>query len=259
MVKRQTWILLAVFVALIGLAFIWTGYQNNQRKSHPTASPTPEQFLFTFDSAAVASLKLTDNTSGKSVMVSRDTAGQWVLVEPQAEFTDIASVEAAVTQLASLRVTSSLTNTQNPAEFGLDKPAYTITININGGGQLLAQVGSATATSSGYYVLAPGGALQIVNKYGLDAVFKLLTNPPVATATVAPTSTGQIAPTVVATATLPAPSSTPLQQPAATGTSQPATSTPELQATATETVATVVEATATATETVATATETTKP
>ena len=257
MVKRQTWVLLVVFLAMIGLAFLWTGYQNNQRKSHPTASPTPTQFLFTLDSATVASLKITDNAGGKVVMVSRNTTGQWVLVEPQAEYTDIASVEAAVTQLASLQVTSSLAAADNLAEFGLDKPAYTITVNVNGGGQLLAQVGSATATNSGYYVLVPGGVPQIVSKYSLDALLKLLTNPPVATATVAPTATGQIATTVVATATLSTPSSTPLPQPAAAATSQPTptatvppvTSTPELQATAVETTATAVEATLTPTAT----------
>ena len=98
-----------------------------------------------------------------------------------------------MTQLTSLKVTSSISTTENLAEYGLDQPAYTITVNVNDGGQLLAQVGSATATSSGYYVLVPGGVPQIVAKYGLDAVLKLLTNPPIAT----PTAT----PTVVITAT----------------------------------------------------------
>jgi hypothetical protein len=241
MVKRQTWVLLAVFAALIGLAFFWTRYQNNWTKSHPTPTPTPEQKVFSVDSAAIASLMISDNASGKIVRVARDATGQWALVEPKAEYTDISSVEAAVTQLTSLKVTSSISTTENLAEYGLDQPAYTITVNVNDGGQLLAQVGSATATSSGYYVLVPGGVPQIVAKYGLDAVLKLLTNPPIAT----PTAT----PTVVITATLMIPSSTPsllpvttdTAAPTSTATLPPATSTPEPQATSTPLAATPTE------------------
>jgi hypothetical protein len=201
------------------------------------------------DSAAIASLMISDNASGKIVRVARDATGQWALVEPKAEYTDISSVVAAVTQLTSLKVTSSISTTENLAEYGLDQPAYTITVNVNDGGQLLAQVGSATATSSGYYVLVPGGVPQIVAKYGLDAVLKLLSNPPIATPTIAPTVTGLSESTVVTTATLaiptltstslPVPTDTPA--PAYTATLPPATSTPEPQATSTPLAATLTE------------------
>jgi hypothetical protein len=249
MVKRQTWILLAVFVILIGLAFGWTQYQTGWKKSHPTPTPTPEQYLFTMDSATVASLMITDNASGKTVIVARDASGQWALVEPQAEYTDVAAVEAAVTQLASLRITSSLTAAEDLSEYGLDKPAYTITINVNGGGQLVAQVGSSTATSSGYYVLVPGGVPQIVAKYSLDSVLKLLQNPPIATPTIAPILTGEIKPTVEMTATVAIPTFTPSEQPkptetlerTSTATLPQATSTPVQQATATPLAATLTE------------------
>ena len=247
MVKRQTWVLLVVFAVLIGIAFFWTRVQNDRKKSNPTATPTPQQKLFTIDSATVASLKITDNVSGKSVMVARDVTGQWKLVDPQADYTDVASVESAVTQLASLQVTSSLPDSSNLAEYGLDQPAYTIAVNINDGGQLLAQVGSTTATSSGYYVLVPGGVPQIVAKYGLDAVLKLLSKPPIATPTIAPTVTGAIEPTAVITATLALPTTTstplpaPTDTPAPTATLPPATSTSRPQATSTPLAATPTE------------------
>jgi len=201
MVKRQTWVLLAVFAAFIGVAFFWTRIQNDKKKSSSTTTPTPVLNIFTVDSAAIASVQITDNTSGKTVIVGRDVTGQWTLVDPQAEYTDVSSVEAAVTQLSSLRVTSSLPTSNNLAEYGLDQPVYTIMINVNSGGQLLAQVGSTTATGSGYYVLVPGGVPQIVSKYSLDAVLKLLLSPPIATATLAPTVTGAVEPTVVTTPT----------------------------------------------------------
>jgi hypothetical protein len=257
MVKRQTWVLLAVFAALIGLAFFWTRFQNDRKKSSPTTTPTPAQYIFTMDSATVASLKITDNVSGKTVMVARDVTGQWMLVDPQAEYTDVASVESAVTQLASLKVTSSLPTSDNLAEYGLDQPAYTIVVNVNDGGQLLAQVGSATATSSGYYMLVPGGVPQIVAKYGLDAVLKLLLNPPIATPTIAPTVPGATEPTVMTTATLaipsvtstPLPASTDTPAPASTATLAPVTTTPEPQTTSSPQAASPTPLAATPTET----------
>jgi hypothetical protein len=209
MVKRPTWILLVVFAAFIGLAFLWTRVQEDRRKANPTPTATPQQQLFTIDSAAVASFKITDNASGKSVMIARDVNGQWALVDPKADYTDVASVEAAITQLSSLQVLTVLDATDNLADFGLDEPAYTISVNINGGQQYLAQIGNTTATSNGYYVLVPGGVPQIIAKYGLDAVLKMLQNPPVATPTATPTQTGTIVSTAEMTSTLEAPSSTP--------------------------------------------------
>ena len=249
MVKRQTWILLAVFVVLIALAFFWTRYQNDKKKSNLSPTPTPQRYLFTLDSASVASLQITSNVDGKTVMVGRNVSGQWSLVEPKADYTDVANVEAAMTQLASLQVLLSLDTTDNLAEYGLDKPIYTITINVNGGQQYIAQIGSSTATSNGYYVLIPGGVPQIVAKYGLDAVLKLWLNPPIATPTVAPTQTGAIVPTVVITATLAASSPTPSPLPALTDTPVPTFTatvtpvplTPTQQATVTPVAATPTE------------------
>lgn len=218
MVKRQTWVFVAVFVVLIGLAAFWTRYQNNVRQSHPTPTPTPQQYLFTLDETAIASIKITGNVDGKTVMVARDASGQWSLVEPKAEYTDVANVEAAATQLASLGVLLTMETTDNLAEYGLDNPIYTISINVNGGQQYIAQIGSSTATSNGYYVLVPGGLPEIVSKSSLDAVLKLWQNPPIATPTTVPTQTGTIEPSVVMTATLPALSTTPTPLPVATDT-----------------------------------------
>jgi hypothetical protein len=106
-------------------------------------------------------------------------------------------------------------------------------VNVNGGGQFVAQVGSSTATSSGYYVMVPGGVPQIVAKYNLDAVLKLLLNPPIATPTITPTDT------ITAPLAIPSSTSSTLLASTAThainltATRPPLTSTPELLATAT--------------------------
>ena len=102
---------------------------------------------------------------------------------------DQASAEAAATQASALRI---LANPQLGLDVvGLDKPTYKITITFSGGKTHNLAVGSVTPIQDGYYASLDGGASEIVDKTGLDALLGLLTQPPyVATLTpvAAPTS-----------------------------------------------------------------------
>jgi hypothetical protein len=187
MIKRQTWILFAVFAVLLIIAVFWTRSQG-QKKVTPTPTVANEMLLTGIDESSITSLQIRDS-AGKVVTVGRDQAGLWALTEPNAEYTDISKVEGAVTQLMSLRVLSMLTDTTNIAEYGLDYPAYTITIIREGGLQNVIEVGNPTPTKNGYYVFLDKSTLQIVVKYGLDSVLGIFTTPPIATATPNPTET----------------------------------------------------------------------
>jgi hypothetical protein len=186
MIKRQTWITFAVFIVVLVAAIIWT--RAKSRKSEPTPTPTAITNFFNFDEATIASLKIADD-KGKLVSIARSQDGLWALEEPKAEYTDVAAVESAMTQLVALHIMTTLSATSDLAEYGLDHPAYTITVTLDGGQQTVAQIGSLTPTKSGYYARIDGSTPQIVTQYSLDAVLKLLQNPPIATPTAAPTMT----------------------------------------------------------------------
>ena len=194
MIRRNTWLLLIILVALGGFAFYLS-----RHKALQTANATP-----TTASGAAAAAPLfapsdgnpTDisikDTTGKAVDVARNESGAWVLKAPTDAPANQASAEAAATQLTSLRVLASPQLGFDVV--GLTQPAYTISIKFSGGKSHTLAVGAVTPIQDGYYASLDSGAVHIVDKQGLDAIIQLLTQPPYATTptppvTIAPTDT----------------------------------------------------------------------
>jgi hypothetical protein len=177
MVKRQTWILLALFAALAGFA-IYQKY--NPRSVAPDADATPPatvapvEFLFPAEEGVVTSL-LIESREGKTVGVERaDNA--WVLTQPVEAEADPTSVEEAASQVTALTAMSRLE--LDPAAAGLKSPAYTVTVGFSSGKFFIAQVGDETPTGTGYYVRKEDGSILVINKDGMDAMLNLLLFPP---------------------------------------------------------------------------------
>jgi hypothetical protein len=185
MIRRTTWIYLALFIALLGFA----GYfQSSKEKAAAQVTPTPgTQSLFNIEESSIKSLKIEDN-QGKIVALGRDEKGLWSLTEPKADMTDISQAESAVSQLVSLTVLSSVDPAPSADVTGLNPADYTVTIDFNNGSQKVLLVGKVTPIQNGYYSQLDGGPVDVVNKYGMDAFLKLLSNPPVATPTAVPTA-----------------------------------------------------------------------
>jgi hypothetical protein len=215
MIRRSTWIVIVLALALVAFAYYW-----NQRKAQQAASATPtpaagvsgsSTLLFGADEGTPSDIKLQDST-GKAVEITRNDKGVWALKAPTDAPADQASAEAAATQLAALRVISSV---QLGLEVvGLDKPAYTIIVTSGAKSHTLA-VGAETPIQDGYYTSLDGGPVRIVDKQGLDALFPMLSQPPYAM-----TATPEVTPTE------PAPAMTDTPVPTETGVAPAATSTP---------------------------------
>ncbi len=231
MIRRNTWLLLFVLAVLIGFSYYLAG-----RKSREAAQATPtvgSLNLFSAADGAPTDIKV-ENASGDSVEVGLDQSGAWVVKAPTAGPADQASAEAAATQVGALRVLATVE--LGPDVIGLDKPAYTITITFGSGKSHKVLVGSVNPIQSGYYVQMDAGPNQVVDKFGLDALLNMVTNPPYpATATPAASATPTASPVTQATETPPTPaspgqtaSSTPqtAQVPATTASSVAGTSTP---------------------------------
>ena len=176
MVKRQTWILLALFLALAGFA-IYLKY--NPKSDAPDADATqfateaPVEFLFPADEGTVTSL-LIESREGKIVGVERGK-NAWVLTQPFETEADPTSVEEAASQVAALTVLSRLE--LDLAAAGLKSPAYTVTVGFSSGNFFIAQVGDETPTGTGYYVRKEDGSVLVIDKYGMDALLNLLEYP----------------------------------------------------------------------------------
>jgi hypothetical protein len=173
MIRRNTWLLLIVLLALIGFAIYFTNQKTKQAAAVTPISASTS--LFNSAEGTPNDIKVEDST-GNSVEVARNASGSWEVKAPVQMAADQAAAQAAATQIGTLRV---LANPQLGLDVvGLDKPAYTITIIFSGGKTHKLSVGSVTPIQDGYYTSLDVGPAEIVDKPGLDALLGLLTAPP---------------------------------------------------------------------------------
>lgn len=187
MIRRTTWVILAIFVGLLGV--VWYLQRSDGSEAAVDTTPAPVQELFDFDENNVAAVRVA-NIQGESVALQRDASAQWSLVEPQTGEIDLGRAESIVSQLVSLRTISTLDSTPDLAVVGLDPANYTITIDLNDGRQVVVRCGNLTPIETGYYVQMPGGPVHVTSKFGIEAVVGIIADPPIL-----PTPTPETTPT----------------------------------------------------------------
>jgi hypothetical protein len=177
MIRRSTWDVLLVFAILLAVAFLWQRSQDQKSsEATPTVAEASErQFLFDI-AGEVASLRI-EHVGEKTIELVKDENGQWIVAGSPASVIDSASVEAVVGQLSTLPLVSSLQNIPQLQDLGLEPPSYRILVIQKDGKQLVASVGDATPTGSGYYVLASDRRVYIANEFSLQTILDLVDKP----------------------------------------------------------------------------------
>jgi hypothetical protein len=177
MIKRSTWILLAVFGLAIGAYFYLKAHPF---KSSTPATPSPTtsetQFLINTTDEVLSTLNIVD-AQGNSVQLERDASGNWTITQPKSSTADQSQAEAAETQLYALKVTTTLETSPSAEVLGLNPAAYTITLVFSSGRQQVLEVGGLTPTNSGYYVRLEN-KVYVISQTSLDALLQLMQNPP---------------------------------------------------------------------------------
>jgi Domain of unknown function (DUF4340) len=177
MIRRNTLIVLGLFILLLGGTLIWQRTKGKTTGAEATATSETAP-LISYDETSMQSISL-QAADNRRVKLVRGEDGNWKLSYPPAEATDAEAVKTAIFQLLSVRISSIPQTVPDLKTVGLDQAAYTILIELKDGKQYLINVGNITPTESGYYVLTPDRTVYIVSKYNLDNFIKLLENPPI--------------------------------------------------------------------------------
>src|SRR5512140_3399997 len=109
MVKKQTWILLALFLALAGFA-IYQKYNPRTETAGSDVTPVPTEspveYLFPPEQGTITSLTIKDN---KGQVIGVEYKGNaWVITQPFDAVASQATVEEAATQAAALTILNRL-------------------------------------------------------------------------------------------------------------------------------------------------------
>ena len=172
--RTGTWITLLFLAVLIGFAF----YLNRKKETIAAeATPTVGEItsVFAATEGAVSSIEIKP-ADGESVRIVRDEKNVWAIKLPLEAEADQGLAEAAATQISTLKVISPIDG--KPDIFGLDKPAYTVTIEFAGGKKHTLEIGDSTPTNSGYYVRVDKDKMMITDLSGIDSLLQLVNSPP---------------------------------------------------------------------------------
>jgi hypothetical protein len=198
MFRRNTLILVGVFVALVAITLL-IQRNNEQNPALPESGlPTqvPPTYLFDFTSESVVGV-LIEGQDGQVTEMRKDSEGTWSLSQPPTlpDGTDQTAINSAVGQVGTVRVLNELANPLALDVIGLDVPAYVITFTLDSGNVTEIQVGSASPTGNGYYVLVDNASPKLVDKFFFDTLTGYISAPPILPTPVLST-TSELTPTL---------------------------------------------------------------
>lgn len=175
--KRTTWVLLIIFLLLVGLMVCLNRQESSQADAQITPIATVE-YLFSDSDGLPTGLEIR-SANGKQVSIERNETGAWVLKQPVETEADQGSVEAAMSQLTTLRIGSK--PAVDPIDVGLDSPSYIIVVRFTGGIERSVSIGDPAPSGNGYYTREDGKEeIYLISQTSIDALLNLLHSPPVA-------------------------------------------------------------------------------
>ena len=170
---RITGILLIVLVVLGGVVF-WMNRQGGGN-TNPDATPTPAP-LTSLATSDVASIKV--DQGDKSITVEHQDTG-WMIAGDSPEPAGETKVTQALGRLTALKPTRTLTDVQNLADFGLEEPAWSITLTPRQGDAVVFNVGDENPRGTSRYLQVAGDpSIHLVPKFAVEDVQKWLEKPP---------------------------------------------------------------------------------
>jgi len=197
MIRRSTWVLLVMFVVLLGATMVWTRTRPAPgERAVAGATPTLAP-LWSVPANEIVGLRLEDRESGTILELRRgDEATPWRMVLPVEGPADAGRVEWAVNSLLAPRPRGTISAPPDLEPYGLASPARQVTVFFEGSVSKSFALGRISPTGGVFYVSVPGqGDVILLNEISVSDVLSLLDTlpyPPTPTpsATSSPTATG---------------------------------------------------------------------
>lgn len=175
MIRRSTWVVLALFLFLTAATIIWQ--KSPLKKTVSTATPYPTSLppiLQSIDGISITEID-SKNNQGLSISLIRKQNSQWEFSPNPTSPVDQGRVEELITTLKSLKPLSLIDPTTPLSPLGLDNPNNIIEIRTTTGISKIIAVGKLTVTDSGYYILLDNKDIAVLNKISIEEFLKLLT------------------------------------------------------------------------------------
>lgn len=199
--RNTTLILVGVFAVLL-LYVLLIQRPAEEAKANATATPgasTTGNVWGTLTADQVLSVRIEDRSAGRAVAFGRSSASAaWEVTEPEARPADQLTAATNVGTLVNLTYQQTLDSPADLSVYGITSPSYALEVKLTDGTTARTFIGAKTLVGNSYYVAREGaGNVMIVSSFSLEALLKLLDEPPYLqpTATPAPLETPVSTPT----------------------------------------------------------------
>jgi hypothetical protein len=181
MIRRSTWIVLAVFVVLLAVFLIFQRVEEQSGDVPLEETSQPESVLLIEipEDQVVVGLRIEDGEGNVVDIVRENAESDWVLRVPAADSTDVEKIDNLLTQLLALTTQGKLDPVPPLDAMGLDQPENTIALTTDNGVLHIIRVGNPTITGNQYYVQLGNQEPQITSKSAIDQAINLLTSLPI--------------------------------------------------------------------------------
>jgi hypothetical protein len=208
--RRNTIILVVIFIALAGYAYYVQSRNPATGQASATPSATPAS-VFDFLTDNAVKFQVSDLHKNQTVVVTRQGQG-WHMEHPKDSATDPVRIGDALDTIAHLEAARILTDTVDLSAYGLVTPTIEVRLTMSDTTQSLLQIGDATLDQADYYALKGGDKqVYLISSSTVDTLRNYLDQPPyppTTTLTPLPTLTPSTTPTETPTGTITPPTAT---------------------------------------------------
>ena len=172
MIRKPTWITLALFVLLLVFAILWPRLRPQEPASEITPTPEPP---WRYPFSELVGFTVENFEKGKTIEFQKDAEGQWKQIIPIEGGADGTLVEQTIDWLAAPIVDRELSSEGGLVPFGLDEPIASITVVFTNGTINHLQVGDVAVTGSMRYVKIPHSSrILLINKFDVNSVLDMV-------------------------------------------------------------------------------------
>jgi hypothetical protein len=170
-----TIITLVTFILVVVVA-VYISRKQETDKANATPEGGEPAYVFTDADGNPTSIKV-ESEQGEAVQLDLNEQNAWELLLPAKAEAEQSMAGAAATQVKAINVvTPELSGAA--ATYGLDTPAYVITIKFSDGQTHTLEVGDLAISGNGYYARLDKGKIMLVGLSGIDALIQLVDFPP---------------------------------------------------------------------------------
>lgn len=172
MIRKQTWILLAIFAVLLAGVFYLQKNPLPVNKADITPSATAQRSLLAgFQTQDIVFVSYKDSTG---TLQLSNNGGNWTIL-PENKPVDVGKAEEIRAQIADMHVMSVLPTSFSVETGGLSSPAQILTFKTSQGKQAVLKIGHATPTGDGYYVQVDNNTPEVMDKGSIDTLVGQMT------------------------------------------------------------------------------------